>query len=97
MVKPGGASGVQSPLGSSALHDETREDVYILYEEEEEEEEKEGEGQWAGQEERANGETLNPNFIRCKLTIVKFHYPFAVIDLLYSISLISYTVNFVIL
>ena len=63
MVKPGGASGGQSPLGSSGIQDEMREDVYILYEEEE------GEGQGVEPEEGANGETLNPNFIRCELII----------------------------
>ena len=65
MVKPGGASGGQSPLGSSGIQDEMREDVYILYEEEEEEGEREEQG--VEPEEGANGETLNPNFIRCEL------------------------------
>ena len=62
MVKPGGASGGQSPLGSSGHQDEIREDVYILYEEEEE-----GEEQRAEPEEGASGDTLNPSYIRCKL------------------------------
>ena len=66
MVKPGGASEGQSPLGSSGLLDETREDVYILYEEEEEEGE-EGEGQRAEPQQGANNRTLNPNFLRRKL------------------------------
>ena len=69
VVKPGGASGVQSPLGSSTLHNETREDVYILYEEEEREEEEEEE-QGVGKEERASGETFTPNFIRRKSKII---------------------------
>ena len=60
VMKPGSAAEGQSPLGSSTLHDETREDVYILYEEEEED----GEGQAAGPEETDNGKTFNPNFIR---------------------------------
>ena len=67
VVKPGGASEGQNPLGSSGLLDETREDVYILYEEEEEEEEGEGEGQRAEPQQGANNRTLNPNFLRCKL------------------------------
>ena len=63
MVKPSGATGGQSPPGSSGLQDEMREDVYILYEEEEEERE----GKGGEPEEGANGDTLNPSFIRCKV------------------------------
>ena len=68
VVKPGRATGGQSALGSSVLQDELREDVYVLYEEEGEEEEGErGEGKGAGPDDGANGDTLNPSFIRCKL------------------------------
>ena len=67
VVKPGRATGGQSALGSSGLQDELREDVYILYEEEGEEEGERGEGKGAGPDEGANGDTLNPSFIRCKL------------------------------
>jgi hypothetical protein len=65
VVKPGGATGGQSPLGSSGVQGEMREDVYILYEEEEEEEK--GEGKGAESEKGVSGDTLNPSFIRGKV------------------------------
>lgn len=70
VVRPGGTSEVESPLGSSTLHSENREDVYILYEEDEEEEEGgEEEGRGAVADERESSGLLNPSFLRRKLTV----------------------------